>query len=232
MSKLRDEIILMLRDVGGTSMPPSSYAGNNDEGLGVRVPAARKIAKQFTENHSELSRDGWIELLNELSRGRYDDEKQMIGKLLEYNSELRSSIGPEELDYWLDELVGWCQVDCLCQSSFTSDDLLSNWDVWKKGLRELSRSRNISERRASIVILNKPVMQSDDKRLADLGFELVDDLRDEKDKLITKAVSWILRSLIKHHGDRVRVYLDRNEDLLPRIAVREARKKLETGRKT
>ena len=82
------------------------------------------------------------------------------------------------------------------------------------------------------MILNKPVMQSDDKRLADLGFELVDDLRDEKDKLITKAVSWILRSLIKHHGDRVRVYLDRNEDLLPRIAVREARKKLETGRKT
>ncbi|MBI2314815.1 DNA alkylation repair protein [Candidatus Daviesbacteria bacterium] len=35
--------------------------------------------------------------------------------------------------------------------------------------------------------------------MADLAFENIDKLKAEKDVLITKAISWVLRSLIKNH---------------------------------
>jgi 3-methyladenine DNA glycosylase AlkD len=50
--------------------------------------------------------------------------------------------------------------------------------------------------------------------------------------MITKAISWVLRSLVKHHRSEVENYLDTHEESLPRIAVREVRVKLDTGRKT
>ena len=50
--------------------------------------------------------------------------------------------------------------------------------------------------------------------------------------MITKAVSWALRTMIKLYPDRVAAYLDDNGDVLPGHAVREVRNKLETGLKS
>jgi 3-methyladenine DNA glycosylase AlkD len=81
------------------------------------------------------------------------------------------------------------------------------------------------------VLLARPVSQSGDERIATLAFEIIGRLRNEKDVLITKAVSWLLRSLIKNHQDEVREYIANNSEELPKIAVREVRNKLETGKK-
>ena len=53
----------------------------------------------------------------------------------------------------------------------------------------------------------------------------------EKEVLITKAVSWLLRSMIKYYRNEVTDYLNENKESLPKIAVREVSIKLETGRK-
>lgn len=53
----------------------------------------------------------------------------------------------------------------------------------------------------------------------------------KKIKLIAKAVSWILRSLVKRHRQIVGEYVFKNEASLPAIAVREFKKKYETGKK-
>ena len=50
--------------------------------------------------------------------------------------------------------------------------------------------------------------------------------------MISKAISWVLRSLIKHHRKLVADYLTSNVATLPKIAVRETLIKLETGKKT
>jgi 3-methyladenine DNA glycosylase AlkD len=80
-------------------------------------------------------------------------------------------------------------------------------------------------------LLTKPVRDSDDTRLADLAFANIDKLKQDREILVTKAISWLLRDLIKNHRQKVEKYLQKNEDTLPRIAVRETRTKLLTGRK-
>jgi 3-methyladenine DNA glycosylase AlkD len=56
-------------------------------------------------------------------------------------------------------------------------------------------------------------------------------LQGERDRMITKALSWVLRTMIAEQPDAVRRYLAGNAGELPSAVVREVRKKLETGRK-
>jgi 3-methyladenine DNA glycosylase AlkD len=90
---------------------------------------------------------------------------------------------------------------------------------------------NVHKRRASLVLLTKPVRDSENKRLADLAFANIDRLKNERSILVTKAISWLLRDLIRHHRERVETYLFENSDCLPKIAIRETRRKLLTGKK-
>lgn len=135
------------------------------------------------------------------------------------------------LDNWLNYTNGWAETDVLCQSNFTADELLSNWDIWKKLLKKFSESTNIHKRRASIVLLTKSLRQSDDSKISKLIFENIEKLKSEKEVLITKAISWGLRSLIKFHKDEVVEYLEKNKNSLPKIAYREALAKVQTGKK-
>ncbi|MDP2951009.1 MAG: DNA alkylation repair protein, partial [bacterium] len=64
-----------------------------------------------------------------------------------------------------------------------------------------------------------------------LAFENIEKLKPEKDILITKAISWLLRNLIKYHKKEVADYLKKNKNSLPKIAVRETEKKIKTGKK-
>ncbi|MBI2464749.1 DNA alkylation repair protein [Candidatus Shapirobacteria bacterium] len=135
------------------------------------------------------------------------------------------------LDKWLNKTVGWAEVDSLCQSSISAIDMLKNWSKWRKQLNTFSLDKNVHKRRASMVLLCRSQRESDDSRLSDLAFELVNRLKGEKDILITKAISWILRCTVKHHPDELAVYLEDHVDTLPRVAYREASKKLATGKK-
>ena len=125
----------------------------------------------------------------------------------------------------------WAENDVLCQSNFTAENILNRWSDWKKWLKEFNKSPNINKRRASLVLLTKSLRQSDDPRLSKLAFENVENLKGEKDILITKAVSWILRSLVTFHKTELLEYLDKNKESLPKIAYREALSKALTGRK-
>jgi 3-methyladenine DNA glycosylase AlkD len=119
----------------------------------------------------------------------------------------------------------------MCQSKFSATEVLTKWEKWKSLLTKLASDGNTHKRRASLVLLTKPVRDSGDARLADLAFATIDKLKQNREILVTKAISWLLRDLIKNHRQRVEKYLEENEDTLPRIAVRETRIKLLTGRK-
>jgi 3-methyladenine DNA glycosylase AlkD len=71
-----------------------------------------------------------------------------------------------------------------------------------------------------------------DDAIAEVALKVVDRLKPEREVIITKAVSWVLRSMIKHYRASVEDYLTENADTLPSIAVRETRAKLVTGRKS
>lgn len=209
----------------------SKYLGTNKIFHGFNTSQIVGLAKKiFTENN--LDNTQTIELLNSLyQNGTTYTEIAVAAIILGLSKDLLKNFNPKNLDLWLNYTNGWAENDVLCQSNFTSEILLSNWSQWEKILKQFNQSSNINKRRASLVLLTKSLSKSDDQRLSILAFENIENLKSEKEILITKAVSWILRSLVKFHKDEVLKYLKDNKDSLPKIAYREALSKATTGRK-
>jgi 3-methyladenine DNA glycosylase AlkD len=82
------------------------------------------------------------------------------------------------------------------------------------------------------VLLCSPVRKHEDEYLATQAIANIEKLKHEKEILITKAISWLLRSMVKHHKKQVASYIEKNKSTLPAIAVRETMMKLTTGKKT
>lgn len=211
---------------------PVSYFGTQSQYLGIRNPDKYKIGRQFKKQFPEISFEDLIELFNELAEGQTFEEKTMPGFMIDRYPQHLLHIQPAHLDTWLSSLTGWCEVDSLCQSTFPAEHLLANGEEWEKYLVKFSHDVNISKRRASLVLLCKPVAQSSEACLKDLSFEIIETLKHETSPLITKAISWLLRQMVENHRADVEKYLEINKDSLPKLALRETRKVLLTGKKT
>jgi 3-methyladenine DNA glycosylase AlkD len=234
MNKYHEEIIDLFSSYKGNykSKHDQSYIGSSKFGYPISTPESRKIIKNWLKGHPDLTAKEFTELMDSLSLGKSFNEVTAIGKFLEYCPDLRHSVDPKHLDSWLDHTEGWAEVDTICAGTFSAEDYLSNWSTWEKLIKKFSTDPNVHKRRASLVLLVSPVRQSPDSRLSALAFENIEKLKGEKDILITKAISWLLRHLIKLHRKEVELYLNKNADSLPKIAVRETQNKLKSGRKS
>lgn len=238
MNKHHAEILQEIKRVTKSNSKTSSwhddgsYMGTTKTIYHITNPQIRTIAKNWVGQHKTLTVPELTLLLNSFFSGASHNERSFGGKLLGYYPKLRCQLKPELLDKWLDGAEGWGEVDSVCQNVFQAKEMLENWKDWEKWLRIWSKDKNIHKRRASLVLLTGPVVYSGDKRLTDLAFENIDRLKGEKDILITKAVSWLLRSMVRRHPELVRKYMDKNENLLPKIAIRETCNKLKSGRKS
>ena len=185
----------------------------------------------FCASHKNISYDDWLALIDTLYHGDSYEERCAPPTLFSKYPRYRRQLPLEQLDAWLGCLDGWAEVDSTCQTVFSAGDLLADWEGWSALLTALAADANINKRRAALVLLTAPMTQSGDRRLLDLSLRLIDQLTAEKDKRITKAISWLLRKGVKQHRDAIAAYLDANTTSLPAIAIRETRKKLATGKK-
>lgn len=234
-SKFYQEIISQLKEKSGHPKPNLDgfglkYVGTQKPSFHIDTKSARTIAKDFAKNHN-ISVSEMADLITSLYYGKTYDEVAIAGMIVGESPALRQSLVPETLHRWIDNTHGWAECDVLCQMAFIPEDFLSHWAVWEKALKKFAQDKNIQVRRASLVLLTKPLRLSADDRLAEVALHNIDLLKSEKDILITKAVSWVLRSMIKNHKDTVAEYLKNNLDSLPKIAIREVSTKLETGKK-
>jgi len=205
------------------------YIGTTKPSYALKAAVVGEIVRGWIARHPDLTPADYRHLLDSLSRSKTHNEFAFIGPLLSHLPRLRKTLTPRALNGWLARAEGWAEVDCICQSNFTADELLANWGEWKRWLVAWSQRANVHKRRASLVLLTKPVRDSADARLARLAFTNIGRLKRDKHILITKAVSWLLRDLVKHHRAEVEAYLDTNADTLPKIVVRETRNKLVGG---
>ena len=207
------------------------YLGSNKKFHGLNTKEMGILAKT-TIKENNLSEKQTIDLINSLYKnGISYSAISLAAAILSLSPKLLVKFNPEHLDKWLNYTCGWAENDVLCQSNFTSEILLSNWQNWKIILKEFNKNSNINKRRASLVLLVKSLQQSDDPRLSVLAFQNIENLKSEKEILITKAVSWLLRALVAFHKQEVLDYLAKNKETLPKIAYREAISKAITGKK-
>jgi len=236
IKKIHQEIIKKLEALSSESNFKErawvqKYLGTNKPTRCIKTGEIVKIAKDISKEYN-FDKDSLTSLLDLIySKATTFEEMALAASLLGALPKIKSQINHDSLDNWLSYTVGWAETDVLCQSNFDANDLLGNWNKWQKFLRYLAKSDNIHKRRASLVLLCKSLRQSEDPRLMNLAFEQVEKLKHEKEILVTKAVSWLLRSLVKFHPQELSEYLKNNQATLPKIAYREAGKKLLTGRK-
>ncbi len=204
----------------------NSHEGHHDFVYSLGRKEERRLVVDFLKAHPEISLPEFIALLDSLYQGQSVNEKELAGLLLEKKAAYRRKIAPPKLDQWLDHLVGWLEVDSLCQSNFGAKEMLANWPAWEKLIRQLNQSANINKRRASLVLLVKPNRQLKEEKLAGLALAMVDNLKNEKDRLITKAISWLLREMAKNQRGLVEAYLKENRRELPPLVIREVSRKL------
>ncbi len=228
------EILELIRQHSGKPTQHTflnNYLGNDHPRYPISAPVLRKIAKDWMREHRTLSASSFSSLLTSLAKGESSTEKFMVGILMDYSTTDQRKFNPALFEKWLDHLVGWAEVDAVCTSNYTATEIHNQWKVWKPQLNKFSRSKNINKRRASLVLLCSPLRKIQDNRLADQALATVEKLKHENEILITKAISWVLRSMVKHYRKELEVYLQQNGNTLPKIAFRETMVKLKTGKK-
>ena len=210
----------------------ATYTGSPHGALGITIPVLRQRARAWLTAHRTMPADGILATADALFAHPLIDTKILAAILLGYSKPARRGVTPSRMEAWLDHLAGWAEIDSLCQGVLGAEEMLADWPAWHALVERLATDQNINKRRAGLVLLVNPTCQSPDARPADAAFAIVTRLQAERAILITKAVSWLLRSLIAHHRDRLTDFLEANRPTLPAIALREVRIKLETGRKT
>ena len=209
-----------------------SYTGSGHPFFNVSAPALRRIARAWLAGRREADDADLVAVVASLFTGEAYEEKVLAAVLLGANARMRRLGTAALADGWLDCLQGWAEIDSLCASVFGPEEMEADWRAWQGLIRRLARDANINRRRAALVLLCRPTRLSSDPRYRDLAIEIIEQLRSERPILITKAVSWLLRSMAGHHGAAVTAYIDANAATLPAVAVRETRTKLRTGTKS
>lgn len=234
MDKAYDNLVRALRAAAqaGPRVQGAAYHGTPSAVLNIAAPDLRKIARDWVRANKPRPNGEVLRLCDRLFAGPTHQEKTLAAIVLGYAGEARRAVSLRRLERWLGHVQGWAEVDALCANVFKVDEMLDDWPGWKALLVSLSRDANINKRRAALVLLTGPVRYSADTRLSELAFSLVERLKHEREILITKAISWLLRNLTLRHKSEVADYLKANAASLPPIAVRETTIKLTTGTKS
>lgn len=206
------------------------YLGTSKKVLGIRINKLIAVAKDVVQSETDI--DNLIQIIDRLLAGKIFEEHAVGAKIFVLlKPEQRIQISFSRLEEWLSNCQGWVEIDTICQNSFSGKEVLERWDDWEKMINKFRGSPNISLRRASLVLQVRAAKEVSEEKQRKLAFETIEQLKHEKDGLITKAVSWLLRGLSYLDKAEVKKYIIANELSLPRIAFRETMKKIETGKK-
>jgi 3-methyladenine DNA glycosylase AlkD len=238
MARLNRHHEHLLKQVKACAGPPvrdkflNSYLGANRKRYRLNNPQMRRMVGNWINENRNLTPSEIAGVITSLVKGVSVNEKMMGGFILDRCAPGQRKFNPKVFVRWLDHLEGWAEVDTFCAGKYSAKEVPSQFPVWRPLIRELAQSRNINKRRASLVLLCAPLRYSDNPALARLAFANIKRLSGEKSVIITKAISWLMRSMVKHHRKSLDEFIRVNRDFLPSIAVRETETKLRTGRKS
>jgi 3-methyladenine DNA glycosylase AlkD len=225
------DFLIFVQAGAKTGPQPKSHSETDHVEYRIPVPAMRDFVKHWLAEHGLLTEADWLHTLEALYHGDSLEERQAAGLLLSHHKAHRQHLSLARLEGWLAQLHGWKEVDANCQTVFTPAEIYARWGEWEPFLRRLAASPDLNLQRASLVLLVDMVRSSSDPRGMALAVDLMTQLQGERDKRLTKAISWVLRKAVKRHRPAVEVYLAANRAYLPAATLRDVQTKLSTGKK-
>jgi 3-methyladenine DNA glycosylase AlkD len=213
-----------LRNLSSSSMPPggAAYLGTDLEFLNVRAPDMRKLARELCDDLP----DEWRVCSQALwDKKIFDMQNLAVEIAVRHKKEFQRSDW-NRFKPWLDVSVGWAMIDRLTTDLFA--DLLDCFPDYADKCLTWSKSKNLWLRRASLAVFCRPARKG---LFIEQSFENLERLAADPDPMVYKAVSWLLRNLIKTNRGQVEIFLRTHETVLAKQVLREVRTKLETGKK-
>ncbi|WP_236864707.1 DNA alkylation repair protein [Candidatus Hydrogenosomobacter endosymbioticus] len=191
----------------------------HDRFLGVRVPAIRKIAKEFMH----ISFENLIFLM----RSAMNEERLLALVIL---TEKYKTAPVQQRDaiyqFYKDNIFyvnNWNLVDMSAHTIIGAH----LFDKDRYLLEKFAESDSLWERRISIVATWYFIRRGD----LEWTFKIAALLLSDKQDLVHKAVGWMLREAGKQNQGQLELFLARNSRLMPRTMLRYATEKLSENRK-
>lgn len=191
--------------------------GEGDKFFGVMVPEQRAIAKESLGlSFGELKK---------LLESPWHEERMTALIILTYKFKKTGNESERKkiFDFYLKNIKrinNWDLVDVTCR------DIIGGYlfDKDKKILYRMARSKNMWERRISIVATAFFISRGE----CGETFKISDILMSDSQDLIHKAVGWMLREAGKRcREEKLKAYLDKNAKKMPRVMLRYAIERLD-----
>jgi 3-methyladenine DNA glycosylase AlkD len=198
---------------------------------GVRVPHLRQIARDWQRAHKDISREDLMALVESMWDGESQEERALAMELLGCYPCRIPDLTWDHFERWRRGLDNWGLTDGL-GTAILGPWLLAAPDTRLDHLGELIVDEDVWSRRLALVA-TVPINRGHTGFTTPvLTLKLIDRVKAERHPMITKAVSWALREMVKKHPDQVAAYLEDNREILAAHVVREVNNKLRTGLKS
>jgi 3-methyladenine DNA glycosylase AlkD len=188
---------------------PGEYA-EGDQFLGVRVPALRRLAREY----AALPRPEILKLL----RSRWHEER-LLALLLLVRQYGRAGPADRDAIYRL-YMANRARVDNWDLVDSSAEHILGAhvWTLRRSTLARLARSRRVWDRRMAIMATFHDVKRGRFDETLRLARILIDDPH----HLVHKAVGWMLREIGKRDRRLARRFLDEHAGHMPPTMLRYA----------
>jgi 3-methyladenine DNA glycosylase AlkD len=216
----------------GTTSPKRSLEAILADFDSVRpktVPVVRRLRQRWSRELAHLPGEALLRLAEEMvTRGSM--ERFVAYELVAHHAGARDRLDERQLRRLARGMADWGSVDCF--ACYLSGPAWREGRVAGAAIHRWARSPDFWWRRAALVSTVPLNMRSrGGQGDAQRTLALCRILRNDREDMVVKALSWALRALATRDPKATRAFVARYEkDLAPRI-LREVRSKLETGRK-
>mgnify|MGYP001811847868 CR=1 FL=1 len=195
---------------------------------GARTPHLRQLAKSWHRANRQAAPDEVLALVESLWDGESRDERVLGLMILWLHPEIVAGLERARFDRWRADIDNWGTCDIVA-------GILGTWAMSSPEnrlpyLEELVGDRDMWSRRLGLVA-SVPLNRASNAH-SSWTLSQVDRVLDHREQMITKAVSWVLRTMTKHDAAAVEAYVQANADRMAALPRREVRNKLRTGRKS
>ena len=219
-----------LRELAPAPVDPSPIIRTGLPFYGVSVGDLRKAAIEWHRANRGADPVDVGALCDELWSRAIREEMVVAALIHGRDAASRSSFGRERLMRWVPLLDSWETTDQLGMT------VLGPWIGDDTGARIgvldcLAGDGRPWVRRLALVGAARLSRLEDAPQWWPSAAALVLRLSGDREAAIPKAISWVLREHLRRCADEVAAFIDEHEEVLPAVAMREARRKLATGRK-
>lgn len=192
---------------------------------GAKVGEIRKLAWRWVGEHAEATPAEVIALCNALWRTTVREEILLACMILGRDDEARAMLTPKDFARWVPFLDNWETTDQFGML------VVSPWVATapEKRFKELERLAADASpwgRRLALVGTRSLARSDSAARYWPRVGKLILKLAPEREAAMPKAVSWVLRENLRHCPAQVAEFIEKEQQRLPAVAVRETRNKL------